>query len=299
MRIVIIIVVVLSIAAAGFFWANRSVTYLVTASLPANFPEMGFSHRTFEALLQKYVDSEGGVDYDAWHRSEQSIRQLDSYLAAVAHYSPESTPERFATRSDAMAYWMYGYNAYVVKAVLSNWPIASVTDVKAPIEAVKGLGFFYRNRYLFGNEALSLLTVENKKIRERYKDPRIHFVLNCASESCPILRPELPTGEDLELLLVSATREFVSEARNVRVDHKNRRIHLSAIFKMYEEDFINHVRADGKPGSNGILTYIMGVAAEQLREEIASAEKYEIVFSDFDWRLNGAAAAKQNQALSN
>jgi hypothetical protein len=37
---------------------------------------------------------------------------------------------------------MYGYNAYVIKSVLDHWPLKSVTDVKAPVEAVKELGFF-------------------------------------------------------------------------------------------------------------------------------------------------------------
>lgn len=260
----------------------------ITAELPDEFPNDGFSHRNFELLLQTYIDSSGKLDYDAWHGSPRAVEQLDRYLAAVAAYSPDSAPERFDTRSDELAYWLYAYNAYVIRGVLANWPIDSVTDVKAPIEAVKGLGFFYRNRYIFGGKAYSLLKVENDNIRKRYKDPRIHFVLNCASESCPVLRPELPTGNELELLLADATRQFVSEPRNVFVDHENKVVRLSAIFKMYREDFVNHVRASGRPVNDGVLAYVLSVAPERVRREIENTSDYEIEFSDFDWSLNGA-----------
>ncbi|MDH3748415.1 MAG: DUF547 domain-containing protein [Gammaproteobacteria bacterium] len=293
MRTVITLIALLAVVVAGILWANRPVTITISAGLPDEFPADGFSHRTFEALLQEYVNSSGDVDYDIWHASQQSLDQLNSYLAAVAAYSPDSTPDRFDTRTDELAYWMYGYNAYVISGVLSNWPINSVTDVKAPIEAVKGLGFFYRNRYIFGGKAYSLLHVENEKIRARFKDPRIHFVLNCASESCPVLRPELPTGNELELLLADATQKFVSEPRNVFIDHDKKVIRLSAIFKMYREDFINHVRASGRPVSNGVLTYILDVAPDRLRSEIEKARDYEIEFSDFDWSLNNSDALEK------
>ena len=71
------------------------------------------------------------------------------------------------TANDELVYWIQGYNAYVIKAVLDHWPLDSVTDVKAPIEAVRGMGFFYRLRYKFGDRYFSLLRVENGIIRNR------------------------------------------------------------------------------------------------------------------------------------
>lgn len=178
MRIVMVLIALLAAIVAGFLWANRPVTVTISATPPEEFPADGFSHRTFEGLLQEYVDSAGDVDYHAWHASQQSVDRLNSYLAAVATYSPDSTPHRFDTRSDELAYWMYGYNAYVISGVLSNWPIDSVTDVRAPIEVVKGLGFFHRNRYIFGGSAYSLLTIENKK---NAHVTRIRVFISCST----------------------------------------------------------------------------------------------------------------------
>ena len=123
-------------------FVNRPQLIAINAAIPGDFPAEGFSHDPFEGLLQKYVDDEGNIGYAAWHANVADRDRLDGYLAAVARFSPEETPARFATRADRLAYWLYAYNAYVIRSVLDHWPIDSVTDVKAPLEAVTGLGFF-------------------------------------------------------------------------------------------------------------------------------------------------------------
>ena len=75
-------------------------------------------------------------------KPRQSVQQLNSYLGAVSRFSPDNAPHRFRGRNDELAYWIYAYNAYVIRSVLDHWPLDSVTDVKAPLEAIKGLGFF-------------------------------------------------------------------------------------------------------------------------------------------------------------
>ena len=171
---------VFALLAGVFLVLNRPVLVTVNAPDPEGFSATGFSHEVFESLLQTYVDRRGRVDYAGWHANTAARKQLSRYLGAVSRYSPIATPGRFPNRSDALAYWLYAYNAYVIHSILENWPIKSVTDVAAPIEAVKGLGFFYRQRFLFGNEKLSLYGVENNIIRPGFRDPRIHF--------CPELR---------------------------------------------------------------------------------------------------------------
>ncbi len=283
------VLLTLTVITAIFLWVDRPRKMIIDAALPAGFPEHRFSHARFEGLLQSYVTPEGQVDYAGWQLHSTSVAQLDSYLAAVSNYSPDSSPERFPSRNDALAYWMYGYNAYVIRSVIAHWPITSVTDIRAPIEAVKGLGFFYQLRFSFGGEYLSLLEVENRKIRAGFRDARIHFFLNCASESCPIARPDLPTGDDLENLLASATTDFINDPANVLVDHDRRKVRLSTIFKWYESDFLNDLRARGKPTGNGLLTYIAEYALDELADDLAMAGEYEIEFRDYDWSLNSGS----------
>ena len=279
-------VAVIAVLIGAFFFVNRPQLVAIDAPLPVNFPNEGFSHSSFEVLLKKYVDASGEVDYERWHETDGDSRQLDGYLAAVSQFSPDATPERFAKRSDALAYWLYAYNAYVIRSILQHWPLQSVTDVKAPIEAKTGLGFFYRQRFLFGGTAYSLYAVENDKIRATYQDPRIHFVLNCASASCPVLRPELPTGDELEQLLQDSTIDFVSDPNNVRVDHEHKQIVISTIFKWFRSDFVNDLRRRGLPADNGVLDYIAGVAPESLQAYLKAATDYDIEYADYDWAIN-------------
>ena len=287
--IAILAVLLLALLAMTFFWANRPRRVVIDAVLPASFPAESFSHTSFEELLQTYVAADGRVDYERWHSSVESVARLESYLAAVSLYSPDNAPDRFHTRTEELAYWIYGYNAYVINGVLANWPIESVTDLKAPIEAIKGLGFFYRLRYRFGGEDFSLLGVETNKIRKRYRDARIHFVLNCASESCPVMRPQLPTGADLEELLAVSATEFVSDPQNVSFDHAHQSVTLSTIFKWYESDFLNDLRLHGLPSERGLVDYIASVAPDSMHDDLAMVNDYDIEFRDYDWTLNNTA----------
>lgn len=288
MQYVIALLILIALLVGGFAWLNRPHFVPVDAAIAADFPSDGFSHESFEELLAEYVDTDGNVDYANWQASARSVAQLNSYLAAVSHYSPDNAPERFTTRDDALAYWIYSYNAYVIKSVLDNWPITSVTDLKAPLEVVTGFGFFYRLRYQFGEQTYSLLSVENNKIRKGFKDARIHFVLNCASDSCPVMRPTLPTGRALQNLLASATTDFVVDPKNVSIDHANDKIVLSSIFKWFEKDFLNDLRMRGLPAEHGLVDYVASVAPSSLREELRSSRDYDIVFSDYDWALNAS-----------
>ncbi len=260
----------------------------IDVPVPAEFQVATFPHESFEQLLRQWVSQDGKIDYEGWHASRSSVASLNGYLAAVGSISPRSAPERFAMRSDELAYWMYAYNAYVIKSVLDNWPIASVTDVKAPVEAVTGLGFFHRQRFKFGGEYMSLLFVENTIIRKGYQDARIHFVLSCASESCPIVRPDLPTGEALDAFLTTAATEFASDPGNISVNHQTREVVLSRIFKWYRSDFENALRLAGQPGGDGLIAYVRSIAPQPLASELADAGDYDVVFNEYDWALNSA-----------
>ncbi len=290
MMYLLLIAGILLAAAAVFFIANRPQLITIDARVPSDFPTEGFSHTTFESLLHTYVDDEGRVDYGRWHSNKAHLRQLDGYLAAVAAYSPVNSPARFAKNSDQLAYWLYAYNAYVVRSVLTHWPLESVTNLKAPFEIIKGFGFFWRQRFLFGGEAMSLYAVENYVIRTTYRDPRIHFVLNCASESCPIMRPELPAGDELEPFLASATIKFISDQKNVAIDHANRHIILSDIFKWYEKDFVSDLRRQGLPSDGGLVEYLLSAAPAAMTDDLTRAKDYTIEFADYDWSINNSAA---------
>jgi hypothetical protein len=269
MRISIIVALVAGILVVAVLLLNRPRLITIDAAIPENFPADGFSHDVLEQLLHTYVDGAGDVDYERWQQNTPDLQRLESYLAAVSRYSPESTPERFKTKQNELAYWLYAYNAYVLKSILDRWPLASVTSVKAPIEIVKGLGFFYQLRFLFGGKQYSLYAVENDIIRANYRDARIHFVLNCGRS-----------------YLQQAAVDFVSDRRNVSIDHDKKEIVLSTIFKWFRKDFINDLRRRGLSSDRGLIDYVASVAPASLRDELLGTINYEIVYIDYDWAVN-------------
>jgi len=233
-------------------------------------PPGRFSNAAFDVVLKRYVDDRGLVDYAGLqaHRGP-----LDRYYDLIAAYSPETTPPLFPTRDDALAYWINAYNAAVLRTVLEHYPIASVGDVDWWLP--DKVGFFVLQRLTVGGVTTNLYDLENTVVRERYRDPRVHFTLNCASRGCPRLPRYTFAGDVLDVQLDQEARRFVAEERNVRIDHDARRVYLSSIFKWYRADF----------GDN-LLAYIARYSTPERAADLQRAAEYEIEFVPYDWRLN-------------
>ena len=256
------------------------------ALLPV-LPPATFSHAVFDRVLQRFVDENGRVDYTAL---AGNAKDLDRYYRLLATYSPGSHPQMFPTTQDRLAYWINAYNAATIKTVLNYYPIASVTDVRPPqiffIMPVKS-GFFLFQRQILGGRKISLYGLENGIVRKRFIDPRYHFALNCASNSCPRLPAEAFMANSLETQLDRETRRFLSDDRNFKIDHPNKRIYLSAIFDWYKNDFIRWTKTR-YPGRKGSLpAYIWPYLAQDKQAELnAAAGSYTIHFFPYGWGLN-------------
>lgn len=238
-----------------------------------------FSHDLLDRVLVEFVDDQGRVDY---RRLADQRGDLDRYFALVAAIGPDNHPELFPTREQRLAYWMNAYNAAVITAVLESYPIESVGDVGLPTMKA---GFFLLQRIPIGGKTTNLYELENSVIRDRFHEPRIHFAINCASASCPKLPRHAFDANRLEAQLDEAARLFVSEPRNVRIDHDARTVHLSAIFDWYESDFVEWP-ADRLPDSPTLLDYVSLHAAQPLRDQLRRAADYDIEFNRYDWSLN-------------
>lgn len=245
-----------------------------------------FSHAELDAVQSRFVDAEGRVDYQALAKDPAD---LERYYLAVASYSPDSHPEMFATSEDELAYWINAYNAAVLKTVLSYYPIASVTDVVAPFPLwvfSDKIGFFLLQRVILGGEPTSLYALENSVIRRRYREPRVHFALNCASRGCPRLPQEAFAGDQLDEQLEQQTRAFFAEERNLRIDHEAGVVHLSRILDWYEDDFTDWL-AEHHPGRPAtLIEYVSLYVPPERAAELSRARDYELRFLPYDWALN-------------
>ncbi|MGD9762328.1 MAG: DUF547 domain-containing protein [Candidatus Binatia bacterium] len=273
----------LSAAAAGILLSALSACTAIRPNVPA--ARLGpqpdtFSHAAFDRVLQRFVDDRGRVDYGSLqaHRAD-----LDWYYDLVAAYSPDSSPALFPTRAHALAYWLNAYNAAVMRTVLEYYPIAGVGDVDPWLPGKAG--FFFLQRLTFGGATTSLYYLENNVVRERFRDPRVHFALNCASGGCPRLPRRAFTGEQLDQQLDAEARRFVAEPRNVRIDHGERAVYLSSIFNWYQRDFLDWPPLEGRSGAT-LLDYVALYSTPEQVAELRRASEYDVRFAPYDWNLN-------------
>ncbi len=231
----------------------------------------GIDYSPWTELLAAIVTPDGKVDYEVLTPRRDLLTRFVASLEAV---SPDSAPDRFPTDEDALAYWINAYNAFVLHAVIEEYPIRSVWKAKDG-------QFFERLRHVAGGRAVSLNDIEHRILRGRFREPRIHFAINCASNGCPPMRPRAYESAGLRETLEAATRQFLASEWNCRVDAAEAKIYVSRIFRMYAEDFAGDADSTVEY-RRGVLRFV----AEHTGLPLPTLETFELVYNTYDWGLN-------------
>jgi hypothetical protein len=213
----------------------------------------------YARLLGAYV-AEDGVQYSKWVQNEADVQALDAVLTNWAQVDVAALE-----RSERKAFYINLYNAGMLQAVLKNYPLKSVKNI-----GFLPFSIFKKKFIALGNDEVSLDHVEKGILLKEYFDPRIHFAVNCASESCPPLRAEPYVGERLDEQLDEQTRLFAASDRAARVDAAKGRIAYSELFKWYADDF----------GVKNPATFLNRYRASKL------SESDSVTWIDYDWSLN-------------
>ena len=117
-----------------------------------------------------------------------------------------------------MPYWINLYNAFTVHLILEHYPQDSIVDIR--------YGFFdfgpWDEKLLqIEDEEVSLNDIEHRILRPIWKDPRLHYALNCASLGCPNLQPESFYPGNVESLLNSRARDYINHPRGLRFENED------------------------------------------------------------------------------
>ena len=240
-----------------------AATLLALAPGPVRAGTSAPSCAALDTLLARHLH-EGQVDYGALARDRGP---LERFLASTREVRPDTWPE-----ADQIAFWVNVYNARVLEGVVRRPGLKSVLDVGRFL-GVPTLGFF-RDKARSGGRDLSLDDIEHRILCKRFREPRVHFVLNCASASCPVLPSRALEAATLEATLEAATRAFLADTARNRVA-PDATLELSSLFKWYRADF---------EAASGSLPAFIAEHAPSARPIDASAR---IRFLDYDWALNG------------
>ena len=225
-------------------------------------------------------------------------RELSTVVRSLGEVGPRTRPELFPSREDRLAYYINAYNALVLYGVIEHWPIASVHDVRGPIEPADGFGFFYGLHFRLDGRRTNLYDLENDILRDHFEDARIHAAINCASISCPRLSNHPYRSADLDAALEEATARFCSEPPHVVIDDAGRRFLLSAIFDWYAADFERDAQRAGDGAT--VLDFIVHHAEPEVASRLRAGRQadYRIEFAPYDWRLNSMPEATSGSLVS-
>ncbi len=231
------------------------------------------AHSSWNGLLAKYITEKQGLHYFAYGQvSMRDVKTLNAYIETL-----ESVQITTLARHEQFAFWVNLYNALTVKVMLDHYPVDSIKDISFACDLV----FFNKNSApcsLFSSgpwsehlttvegRNLSLDDIEHQILRPVFKDPRIHYVVNCASIGCPNLPLSAVVSADLEAQLDQAAAQYINHPRAVQVVAG--KLRLSKIYKWYFSDFadseaelIAHLKSFAEADLFAALETVTGVSA--------------------------------------
>lgn len=212
-----------------------NISYLSAADVDFKVPEgarelqlppQPINYSDYARLLDSYV-TKTGVRYEDWFNNKNDLKALDDFLVELAEVDLSRYSE-----AEQKAFYINLYNAAMLQAVFKAYPTKSVKSVGLIPFSIFKKEFIDQN-----GRKLSLDDVEKGILLKDFFDPRIHFAVNCASESCPPLLNEPFTAAKLESQLEQQTRAFAISARAARVVMGKGRVEYSELFKWYDDDF--------------------------------------------------------------
>lgn len=224
-------------------------------------------HSAWQELLTRYLktsptDGIARFDYAAVDKAHR--RLLDVYIDQLSDLDP-----RQFTRAEQFAYWVNLYNALVTKLVLKKYPVDSITSLGAWYQ----FGPWDKQVVEVDGYKLSLGDIQHRILRPFWRDPRLFYVLNCASLGCPNLPAYTLSAKNTEQQLSDGARTYINSRRGVAFDENGLR--LSRIYDWYANDF---------GGEKGVRTHLLQYGEPALAQKLKGFDG-EVRYR-FDWDLN-------------
>lgn len=222
------------------------------------------SHEGWTALVKKHANADGFVNYKGFIKDKA---QLQSYLDMLSANPPAGD----WTKEDKIAYWLNAYNAFTVKLIIDHYPLKSIKDLGPKKQIIFINTPWDKKFFKIGSKTMTLNRIEHRILRRQFREPRIHFALNCASISCPKLRREAYEGAKLNAQLTDQGKEFLRDEKRNQPSAKDPK--LSSIFDFYGMDM-------KKWSGKTLIQYINQFSAVKINEDA------EIEYLNYNWNLN-------------
>ncbi|MFK7935719.1 MAG: DUF547 domain-containing protein [Saprospiraceae bacterium] len=229
------------------------------------------NHALWDTLVNEHVTASGDVDYKGFIADST---RFNNYLDLLSSAHPN---KKNWSRDEQLAYWINAYNAFTVKIIIDNYPVESIKNIKEGLPFVSDT---WTVEFIkIEDRMYNLNNIEHGIIRPNFKEPRIHFAVNCASISCPKLRNEAFTAEKLEKQLAEQARDFLrDESKNKFTSSEE--VKLSKIFDWFKGDF--------KEKYPSVTAFVNEYGPIKLDTDAS------LDYLDYDWNLNDVGTASTN-----
>lgn len=212
------------------------------------------AYEKLNTLLSNYVSYSGKVNY-------ASIKANKSELDDITKEFESNFPGAGWSSAQKLTYWINAYNIYTIKLIVDNYPTTSITKITAKP--------WHKSFIKLNGKTYSLNQIENDIIRKQFNEPRIHFALNCASESCPVLLNKAYTPSTLYSKMTSQTKRFLKDSS--KNTYGDKEVQISRIFDWYVADFTK--------GGKAIFDFMNKYRTEKL-------DTQKITYQEYSWDLN-------------
>jgi hypothetical protein len=240
----------------------------------AHDPESGIrlAHAEWAEFLRKYLrkspDRVTRLPYGKVSPADK--KSLSGYIDRLA-----SVPVSLLSRAEQLPYWINLYNALTVKVVLDHFPVSSILRIGIS-PGWFSFGPWDKKLIIVEGERISLNDIEHRILRPIWRDPRIHYAVNCASVSCPNLAAVPYAAETAEKMLTEAAKAYVNHPRGVKWNSGG--LVVSSIYHWYILDF-------GGTDS-GVISHLKKYASPGLAARLEKV--LDIHNHEYDWELNNA-----------
>jgi hypothetical protein len=225
--------------------------------------------RILEAHLRPHADGVARFDYGGMDGRDREA--LETYIVSLSKVRVSAL-----NRGEQLAYWINFYNALTVKTVRDHYPVGSILKIDIS-PGFFAIGPWGKKLVTVEGEALSLDDIEYRILRPIWRDPRIHYAVNCASIGCPNLLPFAYTADQVDRLLTENAIAYVNHPRGV--DLRNGELTLSNIYDWFQEDFGG--------SETGVLAHLREYERPELRTQLRPV--LGVTRYDYEWSLNGVA----------
>jgi hypothetical protein len=229
------------------------------------------------------------VDYQGLAAERTALAGVAAEFGAV-----NAGAERTWPRTERLAFWINAYNVFTLQAIVDHYPIRAGWLSLGPRNSIRQIdGVWDRLTWKAAGRRVTLDDIEHRIIRPDFKEPRIHFAVNCASVGCPPLLGEPYRAADLERQLDTNARAYLASPQGVSAD--GRTLAVTSILKWYGDDFVARFGSEPRSGRSPRDAAILRVVEAFGPPEAAALARnsaVRIAFLDYDWSLNDAVRSR-------